>query len=112
MLDQSVGIEVRKVAAGMPARLTLFIAHAAELELGGPRAIPVIVCIAWTAELELGVPRGAIYAVIVSYQNAGSSLVMCPHAEDLHRTVVLQYLIDQPMLDVDSSRVGAGEIAN
>jgi hypothetical protein len=29
----------------------------AELELGGPRAFPVIVCVAWTAELELGGPR-------------------------------------------------------
>ena len=27
----------------------------AELELGGPRAFPVVVCVAWTAELGLGV---------------------------------------------------------
>jgi hypothetical protein len=30
----------------------------AELELGGPRAFPVMVCVAWTAELELGGPTG------------------------------------------------------
>lgn len=34
-----------------------------------------------------------------------SLLVVRPHAEDLNRSFLAIYLIDQPMLEVDSSRI-------
>ena len=41
-------------------------ARTAELELGGPRAFPVIVCLACVAELELGGPRAFPVTVCVA----------------------------------------------
>jgi len=35
-----------------------------------------------------------------------------PHPEDLHRSLLWQDLIHEPVLDVDSSREGPGEIAD
>ena len=37
---------------------------------------------------------------------------MRPHTKDLYRALCLQHLIQQPVLDIDSSRKGAREIAN
>ena len=39
-------------------------------------------------------------------------LVMGPHSEDLHRPFRVQDLVDQTMLDVDSPREGALEVAD
>jgi hypothetical protein len=38
--------------------------------------------------------------------------VVRPHPEDLHRSRLWQDLIDEPVLDVDSSRVSTREIAD
>lgn len=39
-------------------------------------------------------------------------LVVRPHAEDLDDTFLRQDLVHQPVLDVDPSRVGAGQVAH
>lgn len=40
------------------------------------------------------------------------SLVMGPHSKNFHDPVFLKHLIDKPVLNVDSSGIGTGEIAN
>ena len=47
-----------------------------------------------------------------SARRLDSLLVVRPHPEDLYRSRFWQDLIDEPVLDVDSSRAGAREIAN
>ena len=42
----------------------------------------------------------------------GDSLVVSPHPEHLHSALFLQDLVHEPMLDVDASRVGAGEVTD
>ena len=43
---------------------------------------------------------------------AGCLFVMRPHADDLDRFSGRKYLVDEAVLDVDSARVGAGQIAD
>jgi hypothetical protein len=40
------------------------------------------------------------------------SFVMGPHADDFHRPDVIQYLVNQTMLDIDSPRAGAGQVTH
>ena len=37
---------------------------------------------------------------------------MCPHPYDLNNLFFLQHLIDQSVLNIDSTGIGSGEIAN
>src|SRR5450759_4481888 len=46
--------------------------------------------------------------IIAPPQGTSSLLVVRPHAQDLHDLLVVEDLVDQPMLDVDAPRVRAG----
>src|SRR5699024_3021476 len=37
-------------------------------------------------------------------------LVVCPHTQNLHNALLLQHLVDKPVLYVDAARVGASQI--
>lgn len=39
-------------------------------------------------------------------------VIVRPHADDFHRSVVVQDLIDQPVLNADSARIGPGKVAH
>src|SRR5690554_2336120 len=39
-------------------------------------------------------------------------LVVAPEPEDLHHSLVLEHLVDQAMLDIDTARIGPGEVTD
>ena len=43
---------------------------------------------------------------------AHASFVVSPEAENLHHSEVVEDLVDQPVLDVDPARIGAGQVTN
>lgn len=38
--------------------------------------------------------------------------VVAPHTQDFHRLFGYQYLIDEAMLDIEATRIGAGQITD
>jgi len=37
---------------------------------------------------------------------------VCPHAEDLYGSEIVEHLIDESVLDIDAARISAGEVAD
>lgn len=47
-----------------------------------------------------------------SSRETSALFVVCPQTEDLYDSFFLQYLIHEPMVDVDPSRVSSCEVAD
>src|ERR1035437_9224072 len=63
----------------------------------------------WVRPLE---PRAGAPPLIAPPQGTGSLLVVRPHPQYFHGPLVVENLVDQPMLNVDAPRVGAGQVSH
>ena len=54
----------------------------------------------------------SVYLLAVSSIPLLGLLVVTPHAEDLHDVLIINHLVDEAMLDVDTPRVGTGQVAD